>query len=102
MEKDGYPMPPDQLAARKAEARSRLNEWSRTRDYLATRNDADLKPHQRERWRKALHELRFSDEMGRIVMAQQFAAQIEQGYSIEISFRACGRQQCNDDLSGQF
>lgn len=73
---------------RKATALKRHAEWSRTRDYLAIRTDADLTPSQRERWRKTLHQLQFSDEWGRLAMAQVFAAQIEQGYSVEISFRS--------------
>jgi hypothetical protein len=87
MDKGFCPVPPDQLEAHKAEARKRHTDWLRMRDYLAARAYSDLKTQQRERWRKALHEIRFSDEWGRLMMAQPFTAQIEQGYSIEISFR---------------
>ncbi|WP_433985304.1 CGNR zinc finger domain-containing protein [Tunturiibacter empetritectus] len=84
---DGFcPVPAEQLEAHKADARKQHAEWLRTRDYFATRLDADLKPQQHQGWRKALHEIRFSDEMSRLWMAQPFKAQIEQGYSIEVSF----------------
>lgn len=81
------PVPAEQLEAHKADARKQYADWLRTRDYFATRSDTDLKPRQHEGWRKALHEIRFSDEMSRLMMAQPFKAQIEQGYSIEVSFR---------------
>jgi hypothetical protein len=85
---DGFcPVPADRLDEHKAEALKRHAEWRRTRDYLATRSDADLKQQQRELWRKNLHEIRFSDEMARLMTAQPFIAQIEQGYSVEVSFR---------------
>jgi hypothetical protein len=98
MDKGFCPVPPDQLEAHKAEARKRHTDWLRTRDYLAARADSDLKPQQRERWRKALHEIRFSDEWGRLMMAQPFTAQIEQGYSIEVSFRGWETTNLNETV----
>ena len=82
-----YPLPSGDLERQKQEAHKRHAEWLRTRDYLATRRDTDLNTNQRRQWRKALHEIRFSNEWARLSMAQTFEAQIEQGYSIEISFR---------------
>lgn len=85
---DGFcPVPAEHLESHKADARKQHSEWLRMRDYFAVRSDADLKPLQREGWRKGLHEVRFSDEMSRIWMAQPYKAQIEQGYSIEVTFR---------------
>jgi hypothetical protein len=78
---------PDKLAAHQCRARKRLREWTRTRDYLASRSDADLTTAVQCEWRKSLHEIRFADEHTRLTMAQTFAAQIEQGYSTEIVFR---------------
>lgn len=86
MDDPSFPFKTAEMEAHKLEAHRRHAEWCRTRDYLATRSDADLKPAQREHWRKVLHQLRFSDEWGRLSMAQVFAAQIEQGYSVEVSF----------------
>ncbi len=85
---DGFcPVPVEQLEGHKANARRQYAEWLRNRDYFAVRSDAELKPRLRLDWRKALHEIRYSDEMARIFLAQPFKAQIEQGYSVEIFFR---------------
>ncbi|MGA8673117.1 MAG: hypothetical protein WB679_24800 [Terracidiphilus sp.] len=98
---DGFcPVPAEQLEGHKADARERCADWLRARDYFATLSDADLKPLQREGWRKALHKIRFSDEMSRLWMANPFKAQIEQGYSIEVSFRRWEIKNFNETTFG--
>jgi hypothetical protein len=87
MDQGARPVPPEHTEKHRAEAEKRNEEWRKTRDYLATRSDSDLRPSQQEKWRKALNEIRFYDEYTRLTMAGTFAAKIEQGYSLEINFR---------------
>jgi hypothetical protein len=78
---------PEDLTRHKERARKQHREWARTRDYLASRSDTELTPQMRQNWRKSLHQIRFADEHARLITANAFVAQIEQGYSPEVVFQ---------------
>jgi hypothetical protein len=82
-----FPLTPEQIAFRKEEAVDRLRMWKWIHNKVAKCLDNELAPKIQKAWRKLLFHLRWTDEWSRIVTAQQFSTQIEQGYSVEISFQ---------------
>lgn len=84
---DGYfVLPSEQWEFRQRETREKLSLWSWINDKVQNNPDDQLEPAVQLAWRKQLFQLRWTDEWSRMMTAQQYSTQIEQGYSTEITF----------------
>ena len=83
---EGLPLPADHVAFQKREAADKLRMWKWILNEVSTRPESSLAPEFNKTWRKQLFQLRWVDEWCRLITAQEFSTQIEQGYSVEVSF----------------
>ncbi len=68
--------------------KQRLSEWRHTATILAGKTEETLSDRLRSAIQRQLWHLRWVEEFVRISMAQQFEAQILEGYSVEVTFNA--------------
>ena len=87
---EGLPLPAEQIAFQKKEAAEKLRLWRWIRNEVSTHTESELTPEFQKAWRKHLFQLRWVDEWCRLITAQEFSTQIEQGYSVEVSFQSSG------------
>lgn len=83
-----FPLPAQQLACQKREAVEKLRLWRRIRNEVSTHTESELTPEFQKAWRKQLFQLRWVDEWCRLITGQEFSTQVEQGYSVEVSFQS--------------
>ena len=87
---EGFPLPAEQIAFQKREAAEKLQLWRSIRNEVSTHVESELAPEFQKAWRMQLFQLRWVDEWCRLITAQEFSTQIEQGHSVEVSFQSSG------------
>lgn len=79
-------LPAEQVAFQKKEASDKRQMWRWIQNEVSTHRETELTPEFQRAWPKQLFQLRWVDEWCRLMTAQEFSTQIEQGYSTEVSF----------------